>query len=236
MAGRGKAAIKSETPDRIVIKAPNFEVVELGIRGDAQLVSNNFSQEAIDQMKVEQEKGSQAKGKKSRERKDFEAGYQGSMHISEEGWAGIPATAFRAAMIRACSTCGIEMTKAKMCFFILADGYERLRGTPLVKILQREPERFDAYVRNSNGSADIRARARWTRGWECVLRVRFDKDLFSAETVANLVERAGISVGVGAGRPFSTMSAGQGWGTFNVISSPEGDVAPAPASASTKVA
>ena len=59
MAGRGKAAIKSETPERIVIKSPNFEVVELGIRGDAQLVSNNFSQEAIDQMKVEQEKGSE---------------------------------------------------------------------------------------------------------------------------------------------------------------------------------
>ena len=109
MAGRGKAAVKSETPERIVIKAPNFEVVELGIRGDAQLVSNNFSQEAIDQMKVEQEKGSQAKGKKAREKKDFEAGYRGSMHVSEEGWAGIPATAFRAAMIRACIVPGGRM-------------------------------------------------------------------------------------------------------------------------------
>jgi len=128
------------------------------------------------------------------------------------------------------------MTKAKMCFFILADGYERLRGTPLVKILQREPERFDAYVRNSNGSADIRARARWTRGWECVLRVRFDKDLFSAETVANLVERAGISVGVGAGPPLLHHIRWAGLGNLQRHQLPRGRCRPAPASASTKAA
>jgi hypothetical protein len=219
MAAKGKGKVETS---EIVITPPNFQVLETTLVGTSILVSNNFAQEVVDQMAADQALGSQAKGAKGkRAAKDFEAGYRGSMHFSVEGWVGMPATSFRAAMIRACSTCGIEMTRAKMCFFVLADGYETKRGTPLVKITKGEPERFDSYVRNANGSADIRARARWAAGWECSLRVRYDKDLFSAETVANLIQRAGISVGIGAGRPFSTMSAGQGWGTFELKGSNE---------------
>lgn len=200
----------------IVITAPNYKVLETIIVGDAQIVSNNFSRKAEDEMKHAQEEGAKSKTRKKDGPKDFEEGYKGSMHISEEGWSGLPATAFRAALIRACSTCGVEMTKAKMCIFVLADGYEAGRGTPLVKIIKGKPEQFTAYVRNANGSADIRSRARWNRGWEVKLRVRYDADVFTAEMIANLIMRAGISVGVGAGRPFSSMSAGQGWGTWEI--------------------
>jgi len=201
----------------IVIKAPNFKVLECTIVGTAPFVSNNFAQEAIDQMKADMEAGAkskQARGK--REPKDFEAGYRGSLHVAEDGWFGLSAGALRAALIRACSMCGVEMTKAKQCFFVLADGYEKVRGVPLVKITKGKPERFDAYVRNANGSPDIRARARWAAGWEAKLRVRYDADMFGQDMVANLIQRAGISVGIGAGRPFSTMSAGCGWGTFEI--------------------
>lgn len=219
-----KRATKPGVNQEIIITAPNFKVLSTTIVGTSIFVSNNFSQEAIDLMKTEMEKGAKAKTSKgNRAAKDFNAGYLGSMHMSEDGWFGIPATAFRAAMIRTCSVKGIEMTRAKMCFFIEADGYEKDRGTPLVRVTKGEPERFDSYVRNATGVADIRARARLAAGWECVLRVRYDADLFSATTVANLVQHAGISVGIGAGRPFSTMSAGQGWGTFEIQGSADGD-------------
>jgi len=203
--------------EQITIKAPNFKVVELTIVGTAPFVSNNFSREAEEMMKADQAAGAKAaQGKAKKEPKDFDKGFTGSRHISEEGWDGIAATAIRAAMIRACSMVGVEMTRAKQCFFVLPDGFEVGRATPLVKITKGVPERFDAYVRNSNGSADIRARARWAPGWEAKIRVRFDADMFDAAMVANLIQRAGISVGVGAGRPFSTMSAGCGWGTFEI--------------------
>jgi hypothetical protein len=225
MAPKGKSKIENT---EIVITPPNFQVLETTIVGSSILVSNNFAQEQIEQMGAAQALGAQAGSKKKRDPKDFEASYRGSMHVSEEGWIGMPVTSFRAALIRACSTCGIEMVRAKMCFFVLADGFEVKRGTPLVRITKGKPERFDSYVRNANGSADIRARARWAAGWECVLRVRYDKDLFSAETVANLIQRAGISVGIGAGRPFSTASAGQGWGTFEIKGSTQQVKAPTP--------
>ena len=119
--------------------------------------------------------------KAKRPPKDFDGDYKGSMHTDvDHGWVGIPAAALRSAMIRACSTCGVEMTKAKQCFFVLADGIDR-REKPLVKITKGKPERFDSVVKNSNGSTDVRARARFATGWECNLRIQYDADMFSAQ-------------------------------------------------------
>jgi hypothetical protein len=207
---------KTETKD-IRITAPNYHVLKTTLVGTAPFVSNNFAQEAEDEMREKQEAGQSAKtGGKNREAKDFKKGFLGSLHESEDGWYGIPATAFRAALIRACAVVGVEMTKAKMCVFVEADGYEKGRGTPLVKIVKGKPEQFISPVRNANGSIDLRSRAKFAPGWEVTIRVRYDADLFKQEMIANLINRAGISVGVGAGRPFSTASAGQGWGTFEI--------------------
>ena len=56
------------------------------------------------------------------------------------------------------------------------------------------------------------------REWEADLTVEFDADTITAESVVNLLDRAGRQVGVGEGRPFSKNSNGQGWGTFSVVS------------------
>ena len=73
------------------------------------------------------------------------------------------------------------------------------------------------HVRNANGGFDIRVRPQWEQ-WGCILRVKFDADMFDLQSIANLVMRAGFG-GVGEGRPDSKMSAGMGWGTFSVTES-----------------
>jgi hypothetical protein len=212
-------AFGKKSNDAVEIKAPNMMLVSVHIRGSANYVCNAFSEEARAQMAADQEKGSMDKargGAKKREPKDFNKGYLGSMHISAEGWPGIPVIAFRAAMVRAASLVGIEMTRAKQCVFVMCDGYTK-DGQGLVKITKGEPERFDSYVRNDNGSPDIRARARFPPGWEAVVTMKFDSDFISMNSAVNLLHRAGVQVGIGAGRPFSTDSVGQGWGTFDIV-------------------
>jgi hypothetical protein len=201
----------------IVIKAPNYKELPITIVGTAPYVCNDLTPGGEAGLKGGMEGPKPDKPSKAkRPPKDFDGDYKGSMHTDvDHGWVGIPAAALRSAMIRACSTCGVEMTKAKQCFFVLADGIDR-REKPLVKITKGKPERFDSVVKNSNGSTDVRARARFATGWECNLRIQYDADMFSETTVANLILRAGISVGVGAGRPFSSQSAGCGWGTFTI--------------------
>ena len=211
---------KKKTNETVTINAPNFKIATLTIRGTAPLVLNRFSTRMDVEAAMTSGK-SKAARKDDRPAKDFAKEFQGARHLSPDGWDGVNASGFRNALIRACQTVGIEMTRAKMAVFVVADGNNKDDGTPLVRIWSKqEPEEFRAAVRNKNGSMDVRARPMW-REWECKLRVRYDADLVSSSSVANLVARAGEQVGVGAGRPFSTMSAGQGWGTFEVVTNDE---------------
>lgn len=206
-----KAALEPVRTE-LVIKAPNLQIVEFQVRGTAPYVQHRFAKKA--QMMATQEAGSttQSRSRKARAPRDFQADYVQSLHVSTEGWYGIPAPAFRNALISSCRVAGFVMTRAKLSVFVLPDGFDREDGTPLVKIIGN-PQQHVGMARNSDGSTDLRSRAMFTV-WGCTLRVRYDGDQFTSVDVANLVERAGMQVGVGEGRPDSPKSCGMGWGTF----------------------
>lgn len=214
MTRKGKIMTKNER--EVTIKAPKFETAEFRIFGNVPMVQNAFPQKAKETMKAKQEAGTQAKKGKAREAKDFQECYLQSMHISKDGWNGIPAPAFRSAMISACRIVGFKMTLAKLAVFVEADGIDRNDGTPLVKITKGKPHYVEHSVRLETGVTDIRARAMFDEGWEAVLRIKYDADLFTVEDVSNLLMRVGMQVGIGEGRPDSKKSAGMGWGTFDV--------------------
>ena len=89
------------TATALVITPPDIRTIQFKIEGSAPLVINRFSAKARDAMIATQEAGSQAKSKKVREPKDFDALYNGARHISNEGWDGVHAAAFRNACISA---------------------------------------------------------------------------------------------------------------------------------------
>src|SRR5574343_61237 len=199
-----------------VIKPANIVRTTLRIKGTAPLVINNFSNKARAKMMADMATPKSAKkAKTERPPRDYEDDFQQARHISSEGWDGIACPAFRAAMIDACRTVGLVMTRAKMSVFVLPDGFDSADGTPLVRIDAPPPERTQSLVRNDNGSADIRIRPMW-RDWGANVTLEFDADMITPESVVNLLDRAGRQVGVGEGRPFSKNSVGQGWGTFTV--------------------
>lgn len=199
-----------------VIKPANIVRTTLRIKGTAPLVINNFSNKARAKMMSDMATPkSSKKARTERPPRDYEDDFQQARHISSEGWDGIACPAFRAAMIDACRTVGLVMTRAKMSVFVLPDGFDAADGTPLVRIDAPPPERTQSLVRNDNGSADIRIRPMW-RDWGANVTLEFDADMITPESIVNLLDRAGRQVGVGEGRPFSKNSVGQGWGTFTV--------------------
>ena len=207
---------KVEQSATIRIKAINTCGAVFNIRGTAPLVMNKFSRKAKDQIEDTQAKGGDRGKKKARDKKDFGECYKQAMHISEEGWIGIPASAFRAAAISACRLVGFKMTIAKMSIFIMADGLDADEGTPLVKITSGKPEEYRAHVRNATGVVDLRIRPMW-RKWEATLRVNYDGDQFELADVYNLISRVGQQVGLLEGRPDSKMSSGLGFGLFEIV-------------------
>jgi hypothetical protein len=213
MAPRKSGAGSSE--ELVEIKAPDFRMAEFNIVGTAPYVQLRFTEKAKAKMIADMSEGSGKKrGKKVQEPRIFEGEFEGAMYQATDGWRGIPAASFRCAMIAACRVSGMVMTQAKLLVFIEEDGFDDVDGVPLVKIAG-SPERFDYYVRNSNGGCDIRVRAKWQE-WSAKLRVKYDASFITLQSVTNLLVRAGLQVGVGEGRPFSRMSAGMGWGTFKV--------------------
>jgi hypothetical protein len=206
----------TKTNAQVAITAPNMQIASFRIVGTAPYIQLRFSEKAINAMKEKMRAGSQAKKGAKRPPRDFDDDYRQAFHISTDGWYGIPASAFRSAMISACRLVGFQMVKAKLAVFVEADGMDKADGTPLVKI-EGEPEHVEHHVRNTTGGPDIRVRPMW-REWVVNLTVRYDADMFSLADVANLLARAGLQVGVGEGRPDGKRSAGMGWGMFRIDS------------------
>lgn len=204
----------------VVIKAPNLQTQMFRIRGVTPYVQHKFSAKARAQMLQAQQEGARAKNKRAaKPARDVEAEYRGAMHRTVQGQHGIPAPAFRSAMISACRLVGFQMTKAKLSIFVQPDGFDETDGTPLVH-LHGEPEMHQASVRLESGVASIAIRPMW-RDWWCDVRVTWDGDQFAYADVYNLLMRAGLQVGVGEGRPDSKKSHGMGWGLFELVREPD---------------
>lgn len=210
--GSAPAAGGAET---LTVKAPNFQILEVKIAGTSPYMQHAFPQKVREMLKAKHEAGSTAAKKKNKEARDFAADCEGAKHYSTDGWIGIPAPAFRNALISACRVVGFAMTRAKLSLFCEADGFDKADGTGLVRI-HGEPEETVLPVRNETGVVDLRARPMW-REWSATLRIRYDADQFTATDVLNLILRAGQQVGIGEGRPDSKKSAGLGYGMFTVV-------------------
>ena len=198
----------------VSITAPKIETAEFHILGTAPYVQLRFSEKAMTMMRAKHEAGSQANKKKAKEARDFDEDFRQSLHVSDEGWNGIPASAFRNAMISACRLVGFKMTLAKLSVFVLPDGFDRVDGVPLIKI-EGDPEPHIMHTRNATGVCDLRVRAKYWP-WSAIIRVQYDADQFTPTDAANLRTRVGAQVGIGEGRPDSKQSGGMGWGTFRL--------------------
>lgn len=213
-----KAISKTESIEVVRITPPNVKVGVFEVEGTAPYLQLRFSEKALATMRDRQAKGSRA-AKKKKEARDFDADYEAALHVSEEGWYGMPASGIRASMVRACKLAGFAMTDAKVTLFVLADGLDRADGTPLVRI-QGKPERHEGAVRNATGVADIRVRAIWKK-WKVRICIKYDADVFTLTDVGNILSRAAMFVGWGEGRPDSKKSAGLGYGTGKVVTQKE---------------
>ena len=200
---------------RVTITPPKLGRAKVRIVGTAPYIQNRFSSDNRDKMLAAQKEGSGAKRtRKAKAPKDFEKIFKASMHISQKGWIGIPATALRNAMIDACRLTEMDMVRAKMCIKIIPQGLDTENLEGLVEI-KGTPRMHIERVKVGIASTDLASRAMFEK-WESTFEIEWDDDVFKAQDIVNLLARAGWQVGIGAGRPLSKMSGGTGKGTFEV--------------------
>jgi hypothetical protein len=205
---------KAPVSNVVSISAPRIQTATFRLIGTSPFVQARFSAKAKQAMMDKMAAGSTAKGKRIRDARDFDQDCKDAMHVGIDGKAGVPAGAFRSAMISACRLVGYKMTIAKLSVFVAADTFDAVDGVPLVH-LNGSWERLDMHTRNATGVIDIRVRPMW-REWWIDLRVQYDEDQFTLSDVSNLLMRAGQQVGIGEGRHDSKSSTGLGFGCFKI--------------------
>lgn len=164
-------------------------VITFSIKGTVPLIVHKFSEKARKMMMDIMQKKVKVK-----ELKNEEQEYLNSLYFFEDGKrTGFPAVGFKAGMVRAAKQTSMNMTDARGMFHVIADEGD------LIEIKGTYKMRSDM-VRVANGGADIRFRAEYPE-WTAKIKVIYNATSISSEQIANLINIAGFSCGIGEWRP-----------------------------------
>lgn len=163
------------------------------------------------------------KTQQKREPKNPEEEAEAAIYRLPDGSAGMPATAFKGAMVAACRFFqGIPMTEGRLLIFVKGEGPDQL-----VRISGTEQMREDM-PRNATGVVDLRYRTALLAGenivdeegkavepWKADISITFPPRLISASSILHLLDASG-RVGVGDWRPGSPKSNTGTYGTYRI--------------------
>lgn len=202
----GQFASKSTAVTPIEFDRLQRVVLPITVRGVTPLIPHRWSEKARRMMPGGVDHGLKVKGKRQ---PDVEA--MACQYMLPDGRVGVPATAFKAAMVSACRLipAKLTMTEAKLLFFVEGEGPEQLVPIEYGDRVLREDT-----PRNDGGSADLRYSYAYYP-WAATVRVRFLPTSITPESVANLLDAAG-AVGIGDWRPGAPKSATGTYGQFEV--------------------
>ena len=185
------------------IPALKKEEATFEIEGVTSLIVHRFGSKAIKMIQDKQDKKA-----KNRAERDPKSEMEDCLHyFSDKKRTGFPVGGFKQAMVRAGKYLEYEMVNLKGMFSIVADEDD------LVEINGDYELRTDM-VRVANGSPDIRHRPEY-KNWGVNLRIQYNANSISVEQLAQLVNMAGFSCGIGDWRPSSPKRSGD-HGVFKI--------------------
>lgn len=202
-----KRTIKEEKPKVVSIPPIDFRTVEITLDGITPLLVHKFSEKSKREMD-EKQKGVP---KQKKEARNPEAEFQASLYRmaptkQKKERFGMPASGLKLCAVSACRYVdGLKMTAALGSFHVVGD------EGGLIEIHGRKPVMDDRIVRIGNfGSkvAQSRYRGRFDE-WSVTFKVRYNARIINVETLLNLYENAGFSVGLCELRPEKKGSLGQ---------------------------
>jgi hypothetical protein len=198
--------------------------IEVPIVGLSPVIPHRWSEKAKAMMPGHPSSAEKVQEKKGVRLPEEEA--EACVYRLPDGRAGMPATAFKAAIVWACRFFSKpSMVEAKGIIFVEGEGEEQLVALEGKQVLREDTPR------NSNGSADLRYRYSFI-DWRASLRVRYVPTSITAGSVVTLVDAAGRG-GVGDWRPSAPKSATGTFGCWRVDTG-ENEEADKPAEVKTK--
>jgi len=126
--------------------------------------------------------------------------YESCFYYTNDDEYGVPVGAFFKGMLDAATDLSIAKTQIKRAVRLLGD----IVPLRYDKVIRREDLVKRAGI---NGTPDIRHRPEFME-WECDIHILYDVNVITLDTIANLIDRAGFTSGIGDWRPSSPKSPG----------------------------
>jgi hypothetical protein len=205
---------KTKGAEKITLPKMDRRRVSMTIVGDGSMVVHNWDEKARQMMRDKQ----MGKATGKLEPKNPEECYLASLYHTTEGGTGFPVSGLKKAAVSACRYVdGIDMIYARGAFYIHPNAEEDSLSHRELIVIDGQHRMREDMVRLNGRTADLRYRAEYTE-WRATFDVDFDATVITAEQIVNLFNRAGMSVGLGEGRP---EKCDMGWGRFHVATDKE---------------
>ena len=188
----------------ITLEDMQQSVLTTRIKGISALIEHKWSEKAI---KMMEDKHAGVKVK-NRDVRIPEKEFKDAAYVCEDGRFGFPSGGLKKCLINAAhKDIGLEKTLLKKSLFILPDD----TVNNLCAFESDEPLMRQDIVKVGMGSTDLRYRPEF-RNWSMIVRIEFDSQSLTLNTILSLVQRAGFGVGLGEMRP----EKGGEYGRFEV--------------------
>lgn len=192
MATTKRTATKSAEKSVVSLKPIEVKTAMFTIEGLSPLIQHKWSEKAL-RMIREKKAG---KKTKTREVCDPAVEAQDATYFTASGQYGVPVGALMKCIIGAAhKDIGVEKTLVRKSVFIKCDDPNKV----LVMDCD-EPKVREDYVRVGGQSADLRYRPEFT-DWAVTFEVTYEANSITLTDLANLIERAGFSIGLCEWRP-----------------------------------
>lgn len=189
--GAVKGAVIKEKGKPRVIPAIKRSVIEVDLASTAPLIQHRWSEKAKKAMRDKQQGAAKAK----KEPKDPEAEFEAAKYLLPDGRPGIPAVAFKAAIVDASRLVGdAKMTHIRPSVYVQGYGPDML-----VPIVTGEAVMREDMVRVGMGTSDLRYRPQYVE-WTATLEIQLLAHVITVDQLYGLVDGAGYN-GVGEWRP-----------------------------------
>lgn len=191
-------ATRMKTPltgaGEISIGIPKINIVRIDVpivaMEGSTLIMHAWSEKAKKQMRDKQ----QGKAAQKKEAKDPKAEFEAARYLDHKGKPVVPSIAIKCAIVDAASFAE-NVTK------VLLRGAVFVVGEFIPIKYEKEVMREDMVrVGGMNKVADLRYRPEY-HNWSMVLPIEYNSRVITAEQVANLINLAGFSIGIGEWRP-----------------------------------
>jgi hypothetical protein len=209
------AAKKSSSADNGTVQIRPLETCDavIPIVGISPVIMHKWSEKAKRMMR-EKQSGATVRSKPEPRSPEEEA--LACCYVMGSGEFGLPASGFKTAIVNSARNyAGVTMVELKQWIYVIGESDQEGDQFALVPLTYGKMTLREDMVRNHTGVADIRYRMQFYP-WSAELQIQFFPEQLQLEGLVNLVDAAGLTSGIGDGRPSSPQAKAGTFGRWRV--------------------